>query len=420
MQRNRLTTENLSTRTHNCLFVLLLCVTCCLTQAALAAPPTAGHWVGSWATTPMAGRMTHDTPSFSDATLREIVRPTITGEALRVRFTNEFGIEPLTISAAHIALSASNSTIVPSTDHAITFNGQPSITIPPGAYVLSDAVPMATKPFTPLAISIYFPAQQISSLTYHPRAQQTGYLAEGNEVQATSLNSTKTFTSWYFLKGVDVETANPRTAAVVAFGDSITDGYGSNLNANSRWPDLLADKLQANPSTRTLSVLNEGLSGNRLLRDGAGPSALARFDRDVLAQAGVRYLIVLEGINDIGRLAYPNDPQDAVTAVDLEKGLAQIVARAHEHGIIVYGATLTPYQGAAYYSQAGEGVREAVNHWIRTSRVFDGVIDFNKALADPLQPLRILPAYDHGGHLHPNDIGYKAMARAIPLQLFIP
>ena len=265
---------------------------------------------------------------------------------------------------------------------------------------------------------MYLPAQQITNPTEHPLSVQTSYLAEGNVVSAATLATPKTVNSWYFLKGVDVETKADDTAAVVAFGDSITDGFSSTLNGNHRWPDYLAERLQADALTKRLSVLNEGVSGNRVLHDGAGPSALARFDRDVLAQAGVKYLIVLESINDIGQLARPNNPEGHVTAQDLELGLDQLVERAHEHGIKVFGATLTPYKGTFYDSSEGEQVREAVNQWIRSSGVFDGMIDFAKAVEDPAEPLRILPAYDDGHHIHPNDAGYQAMANAINLEMF--
>ena len=230
------------------------------------------------------------------------------GESLRIRFTNEFGTQPLKIEAAHVALSAGGAAIQPGSDHSVMFDGQSSVLVVPGAYVLSDPIAMVTEPFAELAISMYLPAQQISSPTEHPTSIQTSYLAEGNVSSTAVLATPKTVNSWYFLKGVDVETKTDNTATVVTFGDSITDGFSSTLNENHRWPDYLAERLHADASTRHLSVLNEGISGNRVLHDGAGPSALSRFDRDVLAQAGVKYLIVLESINDIGQLARPNNP----------------------------------------------------------------------------------------------------------------
>ncbi|HTX42788.1 MAG TPA: SGNH/GDSL hydrolase family protein [Acidobacteriaceae bacterium] len=220
------------------------------------------------------------------------------------------------------------------------------------------------------------------------------------------------------MKGVDVKPDAPNAAAVVAFGDSITDGAYATENANHRWPDYLAVRLHDNPATANLSVLDEGIGGNCVLIHCVGPNALARFDRDVLSQPGVKYVIVLESINDIGTLHDPNKPDYRLTAEDLEQGLSQLVARAHEHGIRIFGATLTPYQGADYYTDRGEQIREAVNAWIRTSGVFDGVIDFDKATRNPANPLVYLPAYDSGDHLHPKDAGYAAMANSIDLSLF--
>jgi lysophospholipase L1-like esterase len=379
---------------------------------------TGEQWTGSWATAPYADSGSNSAPDFGDKTLRQIVHISLAGSALRVRFTNEFGTEPLVINAAHVALSAGNGAIEPGTDHAVTFAGQSSISIPAGAFALSDPVAMSTAAFANLAVSIYLPAQQISIASFHNDADQTNYIASGNLVSAASLDAPVKVTSWYFLKGIDVEATAKDAAAVVAFGDSITDGAYATVDENHRWPDFLAQRLQSGNATKNLSVLDEGIGGNRVLRDGTGPSALARFDRDVIAQAGVKYVILLESINDIGRLARKNDPEDTVTAADLEQGLEQLAARAHEHGIKVYGATLTPYQGAGYYTEQGEKIREGVNQWIKTSGVFDGVIDFEKAVEDPAHPLRFLPRYDHGGHLHPNDIGYRAMADAINLNLF--
>lgn len=386
--------------------------------ATAATPAGDEKWVGSWAAAPFAHDFGPADPDFGDATLREIVHPSIAGSSVRLRFSNEFGVEPLKIDMVHVGLSAGNDAVQPGSDHPVTFNGQPSISIPPGAYVVSDAVAMPTQPFANLAISLHLPAQQITTPSMHASASQTNYIAAGNEVAAPSLSSPTVSKSWYFLKGVDVQPVASDAATVVAFGDSITDGAGSTENANARWPDVLAQRLQASDATKRLAVIDEGIGGNRVLRDGTAPSALARFDRDVLAQSGVKYVIVLESINDIGRLAKKNDPIDAVTAADLEQGLAQLVTRSHEHGIKVFGATLTPYKGAGYYSQSGEQVREAVNQWIRTSGTFDGVVDFEKAVADPANPEQYIQADQRGDQLHPNDTGYKAMGNAIDLQLF--
>lgn len=388
--------------------------------AAAQTPPVApAHWVGTWATSPFGGDPWHTVPTLVDSTLREIVHTSIAGKALRVRFTNEFGIEPLRIDAATIAWSSGESTIRPDSLHTLTFGGQASIVIPPGAEAVSDAVALATPAFADLAISVYLPLQQISDVSVHSAAQQINYTQDGaNVVSAPSLTGAATTPSWYFVKGVDVEPVTPHAAAVVAYGDSITDGAYATDNENHRWPDYLAVRLHNNPATADLSVLDEGIGGNCILIGCVGPNALARFDRDVLSQSGVKYVIVLEGINDIGTLHDANRPNYRLTAEDLEQGLLQIVARAHEHGIRVFGATLTPYQGAGYSTDRGEQIREAFNDWIRTSGAFDGVIDFDKATRDPAHPLVFAPAYDSGDHLHPKDPGYAAMANSIDLSLF--
>ncbi len=231
------------------------------------------------------------------------------------------------------------------------------------------------------------------------------------------MNGAATLESWYFLDGVDVPAVDG-ARAVVTLGDSITDGAHSTRNANLRWPDVLAARLKQEHGLEQVAVLNEGIGGNRVLNDGYGPSALARLDRDVLAQDGIRYVIVLESINDIGRYARAQGPEDDVTATQLEAGLKQIADTAHEHGIKAYGATLTPYGGAGYFSDKGEQVRETVNDWIRTSATFDGVIDFDRITRDPANPTRFNTEYDSGDHLHPSDAGYKAMGAGIDLKLF--
>jgi lysophospholipase L1-like esterase len=270
-----------------------------------------------------------------------------------------------------------------------------------------------------LAVSLFLPAQTIDTLTHHSFADATNYEADGNQMAAATLTSPHEISSWQFLKGVDVEApAKGEHAAIVAFGDSITDGAHSSRDANARWPDVLARRLEADKKTAGLGVLNEGIGGGRILHDGTGPNALARLDRDVIAQAGVKYLIVMEGINDIGHAEDPVKPYDVVSAGDLIAGLEQIAERAHMHGIKVFGATLTPYVGAKYESPAGEQLRQAVNQWIRTTKDLDGVIDFDKATLDPANPGVFLPADDSGDHLHPNDAGYKAMGNAIDLKLF--
>jgi lysophospholipase L1-like esterase len=357
-------------------------------------------------------------PTLVDSTLREIVHTSIAGKSVRVRFTNEFGTEPLRIDAATIAVSAGASSIDAQSLHDLAFGGSPSIVIPPGAEVLTDPVTMETPASANLAISLYLPLQQVSSVSVHSSAQQDNYIQNGSYVRDASFAAPVVTPSWYFLKGVDVEPATAHAAAIVAFGDSITDGALSTENANHRWPDYLSARLQSSPATAHLAVLNEGIGGNCVLIHCVGQNALARFDRDVLSQAGVKYMIVLESINDIGALHKPNQPDYKLTAEDLELGFSQLVSRAHEHGIKVFGATITPYKGAGYSTENGEQIRQAVNHWILTSGVFDGAIDFDKTTGDAADPLKFAAKYDSGDHLHPNDAGYAAMAGSIDLSLF--
>jgi lysophospholipase L1-like esterase len=343
----------------------------------------------------------------------------IGGPQVRVVFTNEFGTDSLTIAAAHVGVSQGGSTIntAAGSEAGLTFGGRPSVTIPPGALVVSDPASIALPAQSDLAISFFLPAQPIHQLSQHGYADQTGFVAEGNVVGAKELDSPREIQSWPFLKSVDVK-ADAHAGAVVAFGDSITDGAFATRNQNARWPDVLARRLQAEKRTVDLGVLNLGIGGNRILHDNTGPSALARFDRDVIAQAGVKYCIILEAINDIGHAYDPVRPYDVVSADDLIDAYIQMIERAHIHGIKVYVATLTPYVGAKYESPHGEEVRNTLNNWIRTNKVADGFIDFEKATSDPAHPDTFLPAYDHGDHLHPGDAGYKAMGDSIDLALF--
>jgi lysophospholipase L1-like esterase len=386
--------------------------------ATSSRPQSAPHpqWVGTWATSPMQADGIN-IRLFSGVTMREIVHISAGGPQIRLRFTNEFGIDPLTIVDAHVALSADDGAIQPATDHTVTFGGAAAVNIPPGAAIFSDPVALAVPPLSDLAVSFYLPPQIMRAETFHAFADQDNFIADGNSTAAPNLPRQRTLTSWYFFDGVDVS-AVQGSFAIVTLGDSITDGAHSTFNANQRWPDVLAARLNQDPNLAHVAVLNEGIGGNRVLNEVAGPSAISRVDRDVLAQSGVRYVIVLESINDIGRLAHVQVPWDAITAPQLEWGLKQIADRAHEHGLKIIGATLTPYGGASYYSDAGEQVREAVNDWIRNSGTFDGVIDFDKITRDPQNPKAFNPLYDSGDHLHPSDAGYKAMGEGIDLTLF--
>ncbi|HTX75251.1 MAG TPA: SGNH/GDSL hydrolase family protein [Terracidiphilus sp.] len=386
---------------------------------AVAAAQTGkpADWVGTWAASPMGASGGWSVKLFANTTLREIVHISNGGSRVRVRFTNAYGSDPLTLSDAHVAVSAGDGAIQAGTDHPLTFGGAISVRIPPGAEMFSDPVEMPAAPLSDLAISFYVPAQIMRVETFHDFADQDNFMVQGNLTGAASLTAPTKLSSWYFLDGVDVA-ATERSRAIVALGDSITDGALSTRNANHRWPDILAAKLKQEKGLENVAVLNEGIGGNRVLNDGYGPSALARLYRDVIAQDGAKYVIVLEGINDIGRFHRAEGPEDDFTAEQMEFGLTQIAEAAHEHGMKAYGATLTPYGGAGYFSDKGEQVREAVNQWIRTSGVFDAVIDFDQITRDPQNPNQFNPLYDSGDHLHPNDAGYKAMGEGIDLKLF--
>jgi len=397
-----------------CLALLLFSL-CFQSNFAAAAQPD--HWVGSWATSPVALANSSDKFGASDTTFREIVHISLGGSSVRIIVSNEFGLDSLTIGAAGIAPSTGGGAIDTASGGALTFSGRPSVTIPPGALAVSDPINLKVPALSDLAVSLFVPQQPMRQVSIHNFADQTSYEVSGNAVSDKTIESPEKIYSWPFLKGVDVM-AGGKSAAIVAFGDSITDGAHSTRDANARWPDVLAQRLQANKKTAQLGVLNEGIGGNRVLHDRTGPSALARFDRDVLAQAGVKYLIILESINDIGHAYTLKNPDDIVTADDLIAGLSQLATRAHTHGIKVYGATLTPYMGAGYASPAGEKVREAVNQWIRTTNQLDGFIDFDQATRDATNPQTFSESAGSADHLHPGDSGYKLMGDAIDLKLF--
>ena len=389
-----------------------------------------GHWVSAWSAavhSPLPFSDLPASPVINNQTVRMVVRPSIGGNRIRIRFSNEFGSSPVVIGSAHVALLLKGPKIVPSSDRVLKFGGTGSVSIPPGAPMLSDAVDLNVAPFAEIAISVYLPGSAPTSST-HFWAQHETYVSEaGDFTSSADIPRTTLRTSWYWLADLEVWSSE-KAAATIAFGDSITDGVGAKQGNYSDWPDLLASRLAGEHEAPPLAVLNEGIGGNRILHDGAGVSALARLDRDVLAQPGVTSMIILEGINDIGwphmkprPLPDGTSPKegpfahDVVSASDLIGGLEQIIERAHAHGIKVFGATLTPYEGSDYYSEDGEVTRQAVNRWIRTSGVFDAVFDFDAAVRDPNHPSRLREDYQSGDHLHPSAAGYEAMAAAADL-----
>ncbi len=403
-----------------------------LLAAALASPAypaSRTHWVATWGPSP-APQLPDQTQMrkagmvFENQTLREIVHTTIGGEMVRVRLSNAFASDAVEIAAAHIALRGKEADVVAGSDRVLTFSGRPAVTIPPGALALSDPVKLEAPAAGDLAISLYLP-KPTAGAGIHYSAQQTSYVAQGDLTGAASLPAPATLTSWVFLTGVDV--LAPESAGLaVAFGDSITDGALSTFDANHRWPDVLAARLAVRRGGRKVAVIDAGIGGNRILRDARsdvryGVSALARFERDVLAQPGVKWVLILEGINDLGHYDPAGPESEKPSAEDIIAGLKQMVERAHELRIKVYGGTLTPFEGTAfghYFTPEKEAKRKAINEWIRASGSFDGVVDFDKAARDPDHPDRMLTAYDSGDHLHPNDAGYKAMGEAVDLALF--
>jgi lysophospholipase L1-like esterase len=378
------------------------------------------HWVATWAASPQAragGPPRAAQPgapapltSFKDQTVRMIVHTSIGGSRVRIELSNAYGTAPLMIGAAHVALHSKESAIVAGSDRALTFGGNKSFSIPPGALVLSDPVSLNVPKLGDLAVSVYFPSDT-GPFTMHNTGLHTTYILTGNATGTAGFAEATTTNSWYFLSSVDV-IAPESTGLIVAFGDSITDGATSTVNANASWPSRLAARLLGgNPGAGSYAIVNQGISGNRVLRDGTATNALARFDRDVIAQPGVKWVMILEGINDIGNASRANfEGENNVTADDLIGGMKQLIERARMHGIRVIGCTLTPYQGAAYYSDKGEEIRTAYNNWIRTGDVLDAVVDFDKATQDPANPKQIRPMYNIMDHLHPNDAGYQAMA----------
>jgi lysophospholipase L1-like esterase len=396
--------------------------------ALAAATAAQTRWTPTWGTSPapqLAGESEMRSAGliFEAQTLREIVHTSIGGSEARVRLSNAYGKEPVRVRAAHIALRSAASAIVPGSDRALTFSGRPMIEIPPNAEALSDPVGLAVPAGGDLAVSLFLSGPTVGA-GVHYSASQTSYVGGGDLTGALSIPDARAITSWVFLAGVDV-LAPESASAVVAFGDSITDGSHSTNDANHRWPDILAGRLRARRGASEIGVVNAGIGGNRILHDGTnvrfGVNALARFDRDVLALPGVKYVILLEGINDIGHAGQSAPLSEEVSADDIIAGMKQLIARAHEKGLKIFGATLTPFEGTTiqgYFSLAKEVKRKAVNEWIRTAKAFDGVIDFDKATRDPQHPDRMLPADDGGDHLHPGDAGYKAMADSIDLAIF--
>jgi len=382
---------------------------------------TQERWTATWAASLLASAPRPPADSVdrvltvANRTLRQIVRVSAGGSRVRIRLSNQYGDRPLVIGSAHVALRTSGAAIDPATDRTVTFNGRSSVVIRAGANLVSDPITLALPQLSDLAISLFI-ADSARLSTRHALGLQTNYFSSGDMTAAASFVPDTTLRFWSFLAGVDV--VNPSlTGLIVTLGNSITDGAASVADSNGRWPDVLARRLLTSREPPK-AVVNAGISGNRVLSFGAGPSALERFDRDVLMQPGVTHIVVLEGVNDIGGGTNAANPRNEMSAEELIAGHKQLIDRAHERGLVIFGATLTPIGGLRGIGSDHHAKRDALNAWIRTSGAYDGVIDFDKATRDPADTTRFLPAYDSGDHLHPSAAGLKVMGEAVDLALF--
>ena len=391
---------------------------------AQAAATDGTHWVAVWGASPQAATQSNlSAGGFADQTVRNIVFTSVGGTSVRVRFTNTFGTRPLQIGRAAIGVAGASASLVNGSDLPLSFGGHQSVLIPPDAEVLSDPAHVTVSALQRLAVSVYLP-QATGPATQHAMARQVNYVAAGDHALDSSATAYSTQSnSWYFIDGVDVQSPRNDLGTIVALGDSITDGVGSTTNANGRWPNDLARRLNA-LGNLTMSVVDEGIGGNRILNDSpcCGTSAQARFNRDVLQQPDAKAVILLEGINDIGfsQATTPSTaPHTNVSAQQIIAGYEQIISRAHAAGLKIFAGTLTPFKGSRHWTPAGELKRETINRWIRTSGAFDGVIDFANAVADPSNPAALKPSHDSGDHIHANDAGYQAMANTINLTMLL-
>lgn len=389
----------------------------CSSAALLWGADSTSTWVGTWACSPYAdAKLPEPRPAAGD-TLRQIVRVSMGGSQLRLRISNANGATALVLESVHLARAVGADAIDPATDRVVTFNGATRVSVSAGALMVSDPVDFPLAPLSDVAITLRF-AEVPAVLTLHPGSRTTSYLKSGDAVSAEKLENAVTVVRWFFINGLDVIATEPRRALVV-LGDSITDGYGTTTDHNNRWTDGLSRRLRENPATADIGLLNQGIGGNRLLHDGNGPNALARFDRDVLAQTGARWLVILEGVNDLGTAVDGRSRGEPfASGKDIIGALDQLIVRARTHGLKVIGGTIMPFGGHRYFSPESEADRVEVNKWIRTSGRFDAVIDFDAALRDPNAHDRLAPQFDCGDHLHPSVAGYQRMAEVVDLNLF--
>ena len=381
----------------------MLCTSCTTSTSAEEC------WIGTWISAQQLAE-SHNTPPspyLANNTLRQVVYATLGGSRIRVQFSNKYSNGPITINSAHIAVSTGGSSINTETDTALTFGGSSSVTIPAGDEIYSDTVDFKVEPLSNLAVSIYFGEASSTNVTGHPGSRTTSYIKTGNAV-STNFTPDGSKANWWILSGIDVW-LDDSYACIVTLGDSITDGRGSTTDKNNRWPDNLARRLQANPDTAKIGVLNQGVGGNTIVSGGLGVTALKRFDHDVLDPNGVRWVIILEGVNDIGNSRNPRIAEQVIAAYE------EFIEKAHAKNIKVYGVPILPFMGSQYRN---ETARQTINEWIRTSGKFDAVIDLDEAVRDPENPSRLLREYDSGDHLHLSVAGLQKMADAIDLDLF--
>jgi len=405
---------------HSLSIATTVFITFCFISFCFAQPlgnfSSTNKWVGTWSTAPQLVEKGNNPPSpgLSSNTIRQVVHVSIGGDSLRIKFTNEFSKSPVVMNSVHIAISKGNGTIDSTTDKVIYFNGAPEITIGPDSAIMSDTFQFALPPLTDVAITIYF-GNTSPDITGHPGSRTTSYILAGNNINTADFSTAVKADHWYIINTIEV-LAPGSTNALAIIGNSITDGRGSGTNKQDRWPDELAIRLQANNNTKQVAVLNEGIGGNCVLHACLGPSALNRFERDVLKQNGVKWIIIFEGINDIGGAF---GPQGSVkVAQDLIAAYGQLIDKAHAKNIRVYGATLLPFGSSFYDSPDHQKAWQTVNDWIRHSGRFDAVIDLDSAMHDPENVTKLLPAYDSGDHLHPSETGHRMIAEAVDLTLF--
>lgn len=401
------------------IFVALLLLVSCSTSKTDIANTSVGKnltWTGTWATAPQLVEPHNMPPSpgLSDNTLRQIVRVSIGGDILRLRFSNVFSKQPVTIKSSTIALSEGGSVIDAATESTLKFNGKDSVTMVPGGEIISDPLKYKLAPNSRLAITVAF-GETSPDVTGHPGSRTTSYILEGNQISSVDFADAVPTDHWYVINGIDVQTSS-KAACIAILGNSITDGRGSGTNKQNRWTDIFSEQLLKNKATQNIGVLNMGIGGNCIVRGGLGPTALSRFDRDILSQSNVHWLIILEGVNDIGGI--PNAEIAPKVVENLIDAYTQMIDKAHEKGIKVYGATILPFAKSFYDKDFRLTARDSVNQWIRTSRKFDAVIDFDKLMRDPSDPETILPNVHDGDYLHPNEYGYKKMGEFIDLNLF--